>query len=116
MAKWGFLTNHALVLLELARRRDATLREVALALGLTERTVIGILRTLEEDGVVSRRKDGRRNRYRVDMEAVMVTLGRQPVSAYTLEQVSGQLLGMAREARRAAGRDGPRREATGGES
>lgn len=116
MAKWGFLTNHALVMLELGRRRDATLREVALALGLTERTVIGILRTLEEDGVVSRRKDGRRNRYRVDMQAVMATLGRQPVAAYTLEQVSAQLLEMAREARSAAGRDGPRRERDGGES
>ena len=113
MAKWGFLTNHALVMLELARLRDATLREVALALGLTERTVIGILRTLEEDGVVSRRKDGRRNRYRVDMEAVMASLAQQPISAYTLEQVSAQLLGMAREARRAAGRDGPRREPDG---
>ncbi len=116
MAKWGFLTNHALVLLELGRHPNSTLREVALAVDLTERAVIVILRALDDDGVVSRWKDGRRNRYTVDLRAVMYHLGRQPVSPRTLEEVSMQLLEMAREARRAARGDGHEAGRADGES
>jgi DNA-binding IclR family transcriptional regulator len=106
--KWGFLTNHALVLLELARHPNSTLREIALAVGLTERAVIALLRAVEEEGIVTRWKDGRRNRYSVDLRAVMDHLGRQPISPYTLEQIALQLVEMAREARRAtAGGDTP---------
>lgn len=100
--KWGFLTNHALVLLELARHPDSTLREIALAVGLTERAVIVLLRALEEEGIVARWRDGRRNRYSVNLRAVMDHLGRQPISPYTLEQVASQLMELAREARRTA--------------
>ena len=108
MPKWGFLTNHALVLMGLARRPNSTLREIAVSVGLTERTVISILRALEEEGVVTGWKDGRRNRYGVNLRAVMDLLAQQPVSPYALEQVALQLVEMAREARRAApGGDAP---------
>jgi DNA-binding transcriptional ArsR family regulator len=60
---WTFLTNHSHVLVCLRRRPDATLREVADAVGITERAVQGIVADLEAAGVLTRTRDGRRNRY-----------------------------------------------------
>jgi DNA-binding MarR family transcriptional regulator len=64
-AKWTFLTNHAHVLLCLARDPEARVRDVALAVGITERAVIRIVSELCEAGYLSIEKEGRRNRYQV---------------------------------------------------
>jgi DNA-binding transcriptional ArsR family regulator len=63
MAEWSFLTNHARALLFIARDPDARLRDLAAALGVTERTAFGIVVDLTEAGYVVKEKDGRRNRY-----------------------------------------------------
>ena len=63
MAKWTFLTNHALVLFRVGQQPHSTLREIALVVGITERAALSILRALENDGLISREKVGRRNRY-----------------------------------------------------
>ncbi len=63
---WTFLTNHAHVLICLADGRFETLREVSLRVGITERAVQRIVSDLEAGGVISRTRDGRRNRYEVN--------------------------------------------------
>ena len=63
MADWDFLTNHAHVLLCLRRDPTARMRDVAAAVGITERAAQRIVAELEEDGYLSRERDGRRNRY-----------------------------------------------------
>ncbi len=63
MRKWKLLTNHALVLIRVGQHPRSTLREIAQAVGITERAALSLLRALEEDGLISRRKEGRRNRY-----------------------------------------------------
>jgi MarR family len=65
MARWGFLTNHARVLLFIAHDPGARLRDIAASLGITERSAHGIVTDLAEAGYVIRQKDGRRNRYRI---------------------------------------------------
>lgn len=60
---WTFLTNHAHVLVCLKRSPDLLLREVANQVGITERAVQRIVSELEEAGVLTREKIGRRNRY-----------------------------------------------------
>lgn len=60
---WSFLTNHARALLFIAHDPDARLRELAVALQVTERTAYGIVVDLTEAGYVVKEKDGRRNRY-----------------------------------------------------
>ena len=60
---WAFLTNHAHVLLCLRRDPTARMRDVAAAVGITERAAQRIVAELEEDGYLSRTRDGRRNRY-----------------------------------------------------
>ncbi|MGW3324303.1 helix-turn-helix transcriptional regulator [Streptomyces virginiae] len=60
---WTFLTNHARVLIAIARDPGIRLRDIAVECGLTERTVQAIVTDLQADGYLSRTRDGRRNRY-----------------------------------------------------
>jgi DNA-binding MarR family transcriptional regulator len=63
---WTFLSNHGHVLMCLAADPDARLRDIAERVGVTERTVFGIVENLEQAGIVVREKVGRRNTYRID--------------------------------------------------
>jgi hypothetical protein len=68
--KWGFLTNHAHVLIEITRRPRATIREIALVAGITERATISVLHDLRREGIISSEREGRRNVYRVHFQAL----------------------------------------------
>jgi DNA-binding IclR family transcriptional regulator len=59
------LTNHAHVLICVARDPGIRLRDIAAAVGITERAAHRILSELVEDGYVVRERQGRRNRYEV---------------------------------------------------
>lgn len=61
--EWTFLTNHAHVLLCIARNPEVTMREVAEEVGITERAVQRIVADLEHAGYLRRARSGRRNRY-----------------------------------------------------
>jgi DNA-binding Lrp family transcriptional regulator len=63
---WTFLSNHGHVLMCLAEEPDARLRDIATRVGITERSVFGIIEHLEDAGIVVRTKVGRRNRYSID--------------------------------------------------
>jgi hypothetical protein len=62
---WSFLTNHARVLLRIAQDPGARLRDIAAAVGITERSAYGIVTDLTAAGYVVKHKNGRRNRYQV---------------------------------------------------
>ncbi|MBL8696457.1 MAG: winged helix-turn-helix transcriptional regulator [Planctomycetes bacterium] len=64
-APWTFLTNHAHVLLCIARDPQSRARDLATRVGITERAVHRILTDLEEAGYLERSRDGRRNTYRI---------------------------------------------------
>jgi len=84
---WTFLSNHGHVLVCIARDPEARLRDVALAVGITERAVQKIVSDLEEGGVVERVRDGRRNRYRLFLDRPL----RHPIESH---RSIGALLGM----------------------
>lgn len=63
---WTFLSNHTHVLVCLAADPEQTLRDVAAKVGITERAVQRIVADLESAGALSREREGRRNRYRLD--------------------------------------------------
>lgn len=69
--EWTFLTNHAHVLIFLSQWPDALLREVAAAVGITERAVQRIIGELESSGYLVRERDGRRNRYVIRKEGML---------------------------------------------
>ncbi|MEJ8639182.1 MULTISPECIES: helix-turn-helix transcriptional regulator [Streptomyces] len=60
---WTFLTSHARVLSAISRDPWARIRDLAVALQLTERTVQAVIADLEEAGYLSRTREGRRNKY-----------------------------------------------------
>jgi hypothetical protein len=62
---WTFLTNHARVLLCIARDPGMRLRDIAARLGITERSTYGIVIDLAEADCIVKRKNGRRNRYEI---------------------------------------------------
>jgi len=67
--EWTFLSNHGHVLVSLARDPDARMRDVADAVGITERAVQQIVRDLVGQGYLRKEKLGRRNRYEVAQDA-----------------------------------------------
>jgi len=89
---WTFLSNHAHVLIYLSEHGDALLREVADAVGITERAVQMIVADLEAAGALERTRVGRRNRYRVSGDVAL----RHPIEWHC---TVADLLAMIRRAR-----------------
>ena len=63
---WTFFSNYAHVLVCLAENPEARLREVADRVGITERSAQRLITHLDEAGILTRVKHGRRNSYLVD--------------------------------------------------
>jgi hypothetical protein len=65
VTSWSFLTNHARVLLLIARDPGTRLRDIAASVDITERSAHGIVTDLTAASYVIKQKDGRRNRYQI---------------------------------------------------
>ncbi len=65
MGDWTFLTNHAYVLVCVARDPDMRLRDIGGCVGITERAAHRIVCELEEAGYLTRHREGARNVYEV---------------------------------------------------
>ena len=68
---WTFLTNHAHVLLVIAREPDVRMRDIADMVGITERAAQSIVRDLIDEGYLTVTKEGRRNLYEVHREVAL---------------------------------------------
>ena len=105
MSRWGFLTNQALVLIHVFEHPRSTLREIAGAVGITERAALSILRQLEEENCVERAKEGRRNRYTVNLSSVLAAQAQGP---YNIEQLVTQMANLVAQLKATDGdRAGP---------
>lgn len=71
MHGWKLITNHGLVLSYISKHPRSTAREIAEAVDLTERSIRKIIDDLESAGFIVRRREGRRNRYRIKPHIVM---------------------------------------------
>lgn len=79
MGDCQLLTNHARVLLNLAVDSDLRMREIAERLHVSVRAAYSIVTDLVAAGYVTKRRDGRRNRYVVHRDVPLrdaVTPGR----------------------------------------
>jgi predicted transcriptional regulator len=68
---WGFLTNHAHVLIQIARNPRSTVREIAIEAGITERATHSVLSDLREDGILIATREGRRNVYQIEISKLL---------------------------------------------
>jgi DNA-binding MarR family transcriptional regulator len=62
------LTNHARVLLCIAKDPGVRLREIGDAVGITERAAHRIVAELVDAGYITRRRKGRRNEYTIQSD------------------------------------------------
>lgn len=65
---WTFFSNNAHVLVCLSHTPQPTARQIATQVGITERAVQRILAKLIRAGIVSVGKEGRRNRYELNLD------------------------------------------------
>ena len=76
---WTIFSNHAHVLVCIARNPEERVREIARKVGITERAVQRIIGDLEEAGVIARERLGRSNRYTLSLDRPL----RHPLEANT---------------------------------
>jgi predicted transcriptional regulator len=87
---WTFLSNHGNVLVYIDEHPTARLREIAEAIGITERATHKLVSELVDEGYITRTRVGRRNEYKVNCDQHL----RHPsLSGHTLRQL---LAGMTR--------------------
>ncbi len=67
--RWGFLSNHFLVLLCVARDPEQRIRDIAGIVEITERSTQAILKDLRDEGYLEWVRVGRRSRYRIRRDA-----------------------------------------------
>ncbi len=95
MPGWKFLTNHTLVLFLIAQQPRITAREISAAIGITEKATRNIIDDLENEGYLSKKKEGRRLNYTVAADL--------PLRAETLQdRTIGELLRLLGWKRRSA--------------
>lgn len=81
------MTNYTHILVCLDRDPDMRVRDLAVEVGITERAVQKLLSELVGEGVLSVKKQGRRNRYRVNRRIKL----RHPLESH---RTLGQLLNL----------------------
>jgi DNA-binding MarR family transcriptional regulator len=62
---WTFVTNHALVLSHIAQHKRITALELASEIGITERAIRKIIADLLQAGYITKKREGRRNCYKI---------------------------------------------------
>ena len=92
MRRWGFLTNHGMVLIHVIQHPRSTVREIALACGITERATLSILRNLRSSGIVESEREGRRNFYSIDFSAMASYRREGPDASLIPDPFVGELI------------------------
>jgi uncharacterized membrane protein len=75
------------VLTLLDHESNLTAREIALTLDITERSVHRIIKDLASAGYITKRKEGRENRYTVNRDLPLRRNDQREVSVYELLQL-----------------------------
>lgn len=71
MPDWTFITNHGAVLISICRHEMITTREIANELGITERSVIRLIKDLETEGYIRKHREGRVNHYQINRDVTL---------------------------------------------
>jgi biotin operon repressor len=85
---WSLLSPQGRILFYIALCPDCSVQEMSVALGLTERAVWGIIRELRQQGMLILRRENRRHRYRVNLDAPLL---HPTIQGLTLRPVLGEV-------------------------
>ncbi len=64
-SKWTFFSNHGHVYFLIAKTEGITVREISQKVGITERSIQGIINDLDSANYIKREKVGRANVYKI---------------------------------------------------
>lgn len=90
MTPWTFLSNHGNVIVYIDEHPTARLREIAEAIGITERATHKLVSELVDEGYITRTRVGRRSEYAVNCDQ---HLRHQSLTNHTVREL---LAGMTR--------------------
>jgi DNA-binding transcriptional ArsR family regulator len=85
---WSLLSSQGRILFYIAFCPDCSVEEMSQALDLTERAVWGVIRELRRKGMLTLRRDGRKHRYRVNLDAPLL---HPTIDGLTLRPVLGKI-------------------------
>ena len=98
MPEIRFLTNHTLVLSHISRQTRITARELSGTIGITERATRKIIADLLEAGYITKKLEGRRNRYRINPDCPISPPGLEETAVgYLLQTVGWKKRGRPRK-------------------
>ena len=90
---WSLLSPQGQVLFYIALCPDSTTKNIARAIGHTERQIWSIIQNLRRGGMLRLRRNGRRHHYTVDLDAPLL---HPTIQGLTLKPVVGPLVEQAR--------------------
>lgn len=93
---WTFMTNHAHVLICIAKDPEIRLRDVAYLVGITERAVQKIVLELQTAGILIKQRVGRRNRYEIQWDSPL----RHPIESH---RTVGDLIDLVMDGQKVSG-------------
>ena len=67
MGYWTFVTDHGAVFVHIAKYRKVRALDIALKLGMSERSVRRIIADLAAEGYINKKKEGKVNRYEINL-------------------------------------------------
>ncbi|MEO8458508.1 MAG: hypothetical protein ABI559_11945 [Chloroflexota bacterium] len=91
---WSLLSAQGKVLFYIALCPVCSVREIAIALGLTERAVWGVIRELRRCNTLNLSRHNRRHRYSVNLDAPLL---HPTIQGLTLRPVLGEIAQRAEE-------------------
>lgn len=77
MKEWAFLSDHAAVLVNVARQPGVSIRQLATMTGFKEKACRRMMADLHGGGYVTRKREGRELRYYLNTEALPVHTARE---------------------------------------
>ena len=84
MPEFKFFTNHAMILGHIAQQPRITARELSNIIGITERATLKIINDLLEEEYITKTREGRNNRYRINPD--------KPISPPGLDDMAAEVL------------------------
>lgn len=85
---WSLLSAHGRVIFYIALCPACSVQEIAIGLGLTERAVWAIIRELRRENMLTMRRDNRRHRYSLNLDAPLL---HPTIQGLTLRPVLGEI-------------------------
>jgi DNA-binding transcriptional ArsR family regulator len=89
LPEFRFLTNHAMVLSHIAQHPRITARELSATIGITERATLRIINDLLEEGYITKTREGRNNRYRINPDQAISPPGLDDMAVEELLKTLG---------------------------